>query len=65
MTQIEEPISAALTIVTLLAIAKFTFLSTLPWWLILMPIWFPLLVISIWCIYYFLIIVIKEAIWWK
>ena len=50
---IENPIAAALTVSTLLVIAKFTFLSTLPWWLVLMPIWFPLLVIGIWFVFYF------------
>lgn len=62
---IEQPIAGALTVVTLLVIAKFTFLSTLPWWFILMPIWFPLLLIGTWFIFYFLVVMIKELIWWR
>jgi hypothetical protein len=62
---IEQPIAAALTVATLLVIAKFTFSSTLPWWFILMPIWFPLLVIGIWVGFYFLVVTIKGLIWWR
>ena len=62
---IENSIAAVLTSVTLLLIAKFTFLSTLPWWLVLMPIWFPILVIGIWFVFYFLVVMIKELIWWR
>ena len=50
---IEEPIAAALTFTTLLAIAKFTFASSAPWWFVLMPIWFPLLLIGTWFIFLF------------
>lgn len=61
---IEEPIALALTGVTLLVIAKFTFVSTLPWWVILMPIWLPFLIIGTLFIFYFLVIMIKEFIGW-
>jgi len=61
---IEIPTSVALTITTLLAIAKFTFASSAPWWFVLMPIWFPLLVIGIWTIWVILVIIIKDLIWW-
>lgn len=62
---IEQPIAAVLTVSTLLVITKFTFLPTIPWWFILMPIWFPLLVIGIWFVFYFLVVMIKELIWWR
>jgi hypothetical protein len=62
---IENLIAAALTVATLLVIAKFTFLSTLPWWFILMPIWFPPLLIGIFLAFYFLVVMIKEIIWWR
>jgi hypothetical protein len=40
-------IAGCITVSVLLVIAKFTFFSSLYWWICLFPIWFPLLFLGI------------------